>query len=85
MVPSPRAKQQQSLECRAESEHPGEPIPQRQREDDPLSGHFGDSCHEAFYKDLELVQCIRWTYFRTHALTFHKEDTYELTEVFKEL
>ena len=24
-------------------------------------------------------------YFRTHALTFHKEDTYELTEVLKEL
>ena len=48
-------------------------------------GHLGDSCHEAFCKDSELVQQIRWTYFRTHALTFHKEDTYELTEVFKEL
>ena len=38
-----------------------------------------------FHKDSELVQCIRQTYFRTHALTFHKEDTYELMEVFKEL
>ena len=48
-------------------------------------GHLGDSCCEAFHRDLELVQCIRQTYFRTHALTFHKEDTYELMEVFKEL
>ena len=28
---------------------------------------------------------MRQTYFWTHALTFHKEDTYKLTEVFKEL
>ena len=48
-------------------------------------GHLGDSCCEAFHKDLELVQHIRQTYFRTYALTFHKEDTYELMEVFKEL
>ena len=32
-----------------------------------------------------MVQHKRWTYFRTHVLTFHREDTYELTEVFKEL
>ena len=32
-----------------------------------------------------MVQQIRQTYFHTHALTFHKEDTYKLKEVFKEL
>ena len=48
-------------------------------------GHLGDSQDNAFHKDSELVQHIRQTYFRTHALTFHKEDTNELTEVFKEL
>ena len=85
VMPSPRAKQQLSPEWEAESEHPREPTPQRWREDNPLVGHLGDSCCEAFYKDSELVQCIRWTYFRTHALTFHKEDTYKLMEVFKEL
>ena len=84
-VPFPRAKQHQSPEQEAEADCPREPAPQRWREEDPLVGHLGDSCHEAFCKDLELVQCIRQTYFRTHALTFHKEDTYKLTEVFKEL
>ena len=48
-------------------------------------GHLGDSHHEAFHKDLELVQCIKQTYFRTHVLTFYKEDTYKLMEIFKEL
>ena len=85
MVPSPRAKQHQSSEQEAESEHPREPTPQRWREDDPLAGHLGDFCCESFCKDSELVQCIRQTHFRTHALTFHKEDTYKLMEVFKEL
>ena len=85
VVPSPRAKQHQSPEQEAEADHPGEPAQQRQREGDPLVGHLGDSCHEAFCKDSELVQCIRQTYFRTHVLTFHKEDTYKLMEVFKEL
>ena len=46
---------------------------------------MGDSHCEAFHKDSELVQCIRQTYFRTHVLTFHKEDTYKLMELFKEL
>ena len=85
MVPSPRAKWHQSPEQEAEADHPRQPTPQRQREEDPLVGHLGDSCCEAFCKDLELVQQIRQTYFRTHALTFHKEDTYKLMEVFKEL
>ena len=84
-VPSPRAKRCQSPEWEAEADYPGEPTPQRQREEDPLAGHLGYSNCEAFHKDLELVQCIRQTYFRTHALTFHKEDTYKLTEVFNEL
>ena len=85
MVPSPRAKWCQSPEQEAEADHPGEPTPQRQREEDPLAGQLGDSHCEAFHKDSELLQWIRWTYFRTHALTFLKEDTYILTEVFKEL
>ena len=85
MVPSPRAKQCWSPEQEAEADHPGEPTPQRQGEEIPLERHLGDSHCEAFCKDSELVQQIRQTYFRTHALTFHKEDTYELMEVFKEL
>ena len=84
-VPSPRDKWHQSPEQEAEADHPREPAPQRQREEDPLAGHLGDPCHEAFCKDSKLVQCIRQIYFRTHVLTFHKEDTYELMEVFKEL
>ena len=84
-VPSPRAKWHQSPDWEAEADHPGEPAPQRWREEDPLLGHLMDSHHEVFHKDLELVQCIRQTYFRTHALTFHKEDTNELADVFKEL
>ena len=48
-------------------------------------GTLGGSHHEAFHKDSELVQCIRQTYFKTHAKTFHKEDTNKLMEVFKEL
>ena len=48
-------------------------------------GHLGDSCHEAFCKDSDLVQCIRWTYFRTHLLTFYKKVTYELTNIFREM
>ena len=84
-VPSPRAKQHQSPEWEAEADCPGEPAPQRWREEDPLVEHLGDSHHDAFHRDLELVQCIRQTYFRTQLLTFHKEDTYELTDLFKEL
>ena len=85
VVPSPMAKQHWSPEWKAAADHPRKPAPQRQREEDPLVGHVGDSCHEAFHKESGPVQYIRQTYFRTHALTFHKEDTYELMEVFKEL
>ena len=85
MVPYPRAKHCQSPEQEAEADCPREPTPQRQREEDPLVGHLGDSHHVAFCKDSELVQQIKQTYFRTHALTFHKEETYKLTQVFKEL
>ena len=85
MVHSPRAKWHWSPEWEPEADHPGEPTPQWQKGEDPLVGHLGDSCHEAFCRDSELVQCIRQTYFRTHVLTFHKGDTYKLMEVFKEL
>ena len=84
-VPSPRTKQHQSPEWEAEADHPVEPSPQRWRGKDALAGHLEDSHCEAFHKDLEWVQCIRWAYFRTHALTFYKEVTYELTEDFKQL
>ena len=63
----------------------GRPPLQRWREDDPLVGHLGDSHHEAFCKDLDLVQCIRQTHFRTHLPTFYKEVTYELINVFREM
>ena len=59
--------------------------PYKGGEEDPLAGHFGDSHHEAFCKDLDLVQCTRQTYFRTHLLTFHKEVTCELTDIFREM
>ena len=76
-VPSPRAKQHQSPDWEAEADHPREPAPQRHREEDPLVGHLGDSWLQAFHKDLEVVHCIRQTYYGV--------DTYKLTEVFKEL
>ena len=38
---------------------PGELPLQRQREEDPLAGHMGDSYHEAFCKDWDLGPCIR--------------------------
>ena len=47
--------------------------------------HLGDFHCEAFHKDSKLVQHIRQTYFRTHVLTFYKEDVYKLREVFKEI
>ena len=55
VVPSPRAKWYQSSEWGTEADHPGEPAPQKWREEDPLVGHLRDSCHEAFHKDSELV------------------------------
>ena len=84
-VPSPRAKWHQSPEQEAEGDCPKEPTPQRWREEDRWVGHLGDSHCDAFCKDSELVQWIRQTYFRTYVLTLHKEDNYELTEVFREL
>ena len=85
MVSSPRTKWCCSTEWEVQADCPRKPTPQRQREEDHLVGHLGDSHHEAFCKASELVQQIRQTYFFTHALTFHKEDTYELTEVFKKV
>ena len=84
-VHSPRAKRPHSPEREAEVDHPGDPPPQRQREEDPLAGHLGDSHCEAFCKDWDLVQCLRWTYFRTHPLTFYKKVIYKLTNVFREM
>ena len=84
-VHSPRAKWHHSPECETEVDCPREPPLQRQREEDPLVGHLGDSHCEAFHKDLCIVQCIRQIYFRTHLLTFYKEVTYKLTDVFREM
>ena len=84
-VHSPRAKQHCSPEQEVEVDCPGEPPLQRWREEDPLVRNLGDSHHEAFHKDLDLVQCIRWTYFGTHPLTFYKEVTYKLTNIFREM
>ena len=84
-VCSPRAKQHCSPEHKAELVHPGEPPLQWWREEDPLVGHLGDSHHEAFCKDVDLVQHIRQTYFRTHLPSFYKEATYKLTNIFREM
>ena len=46
---------------------------------------MGGTHWEAFLKDSDLVQHIRWTYFRAHPSVFHKEVTYELTNVFREM
>ena len=80
-----RAKQHHSPEHEVKVDHPGDPLLQRWREEDPLVGHLGDSHLEVFHKDLDLVQCIRQTYFRTHLSTFYKEVTNELTDVFREM
>ena len=40
---------------------------------------------EAFHRDSDLVKCLRWTYFRTHPPEFHREVTYDLSDVFKEM
>ena len=37
---------------------------------------------EAFHKDLDLVRCIRQTYFRAHMLVFHKKVTHDLANIF---
>ena len=58
VVPSPRTKWCWSPEWEAEADYPREPTPQRQRQEDPLAGHLGDSHHEAFCKDSELAQWI---------------------------
>ena len=82
---SPRAKQHHSPGCAVELDCLGE-LPQwRQREEDPSVEHLGDSSHEAFCKDLDLVQCTRQTYIRTRLPTFHKEVTYELTNIFRQM
>ena len=44
---------------------------------------LGGAHWEAFHKDLDLVQHIKWTFFKAHPLVFHKEVTYELTNVFR--
>ena len=87
-------KQQHSPTCEAELDHsrdgkpascPGEPPQQRWREEDPLAEHLRSAHRKAFYKDSDLVQHIRQTYFRAHSLVFHKEVTHDLADVFGEM
>ena len=82
---SSRAKQQYLPGCETEPCHPGELPLWRWKEEDPLAEHFGGTHWEAFLKDSDLVQCIRQTYFRAHLPVFHKEVTYVLTDVFREM
>ena len=58
---------------------------QRWREEDPLVEHLRGTHWEAFCKDSDLVQHIRWTYFRAHLLVFHKEVTHNLANIFGEM
>ena len=80
--------------CEAELDHsrdgepascPGEPPQWRWKEEDPLVEHLTGACRVAFCKDLDLVQHIRWTYFRAHSPVFHKEATHDLANVFRDM
>ena len=53
---------------------PGSHPKKGRREEDPLVEHLrGAPCREAFFKESDLVQNIRWTYFRAHSPVFHEE------------
>ena len=47
--------------------------------------HLRGAHKEAFHKDSDLVQNIRWTYFRAHLPVFHKEVTDDLADIFVEM
>ena len=65
--------------------HLGQLPQQRWRDEDPFGEHLGVAHWEAFHKYSDLVKCISWTYFRTHLPEFHREVTYDLTNIFKEM
>ena len=65
--------------------HPGELPQQRWRGEDPLVEHLRGTHREAFCKDSDLVQHIRWTYFRAHSPVFHKEVIHNLADIFGEM
>ena len=50
-----------------------------------MAEHLWGAHWAAFCKDSDLVQHIRWTYFRAHSLVFHKEVTQDLANVFGEM
>ena len=83
--PSPQAKCCQSQEQEMGVDHTQEPATQRQREENPLLEKLAKFWLEAFCKVSELIQHMRQTYFQSHPLSFHKEDAFDLTEVFREL
>ena len=70
---------------REPASHPRELPQQRWREEDPLAEHLRGTHQEAVCKDLDLIQHIRWTYFRAHSLVFHEEVTHDLANVFGEM